>query len=364
MYKEIIRPVLDHLDSEFAHTTARELLAYASSVPFVLERFNDQGRRFSDERLHTSAGGISFENPVTVGAGWDKVGRSVLGLHTLGFSAVEVGSVLLDPQPGNPKPRQFMLTSGVALNHLGFNSPGAEVVAKNLQRYSGMNIPIGISIGKNKEVHDIQAAGVYGEVAQRLRDYADYFAVNVSSPNTPGLRRLQDAGFLTDIIQSVQANARKKNGESVPVLIKIAPDLEITAIDDVIRVVQDERAAGIIATNTTNNPDIRGRYGERWRNQVGGLSGDDPLFRAMSTKVIAHVYRQTAGSIDIIGVGGIHNAETAWEKITAGARVVQIVTALRSEGPAVAGKINRGLMRIMEAEGVKSIQEIVGTAAW
>ena len=362
MYKEFIDPLLMRLDSEAWHTRAREALHLAEATPFtlkLLELFADHHRRFAEERLRVVLGGIELENPVLVGAGWDKAGRAVKALYTLGFSGVEVGTVVAKPQEGNPKPRQFMLAPGVTLNRLGFNSPGMEAVAHHLERYKGSGIPIGISLGKNKEVPAEDAPHAHAAVAERLYDFATYFAINVSSPNTPGLRALQDKKPLTDIVQAVNATMDNMGGRK-PLFVKIAPELSPAAIDDVIEVVLDNGLTGIIATNTTVNPDIKAKYGERWSNEAGGVSGDDPDYRGMSTAQIAHIYRQTQGNIDIIGVGGVKDAQTALEKIKAGAKAVQVVTAIRGEGTAVAGRINRGLVDFIEKEGVRSVHELVG----
>jgi dihydroorotate dehydrogenase len=362
MYKQFIDPALSKLDSETWHTKAIEALHLAEATPFtlkLLEQFSDRHRRFSDERLSVVLGEVELDNPVMVGAGWDKAGRAVKALNTIGFSGVEVGTVVAYPQEGNPKPRQFMLAPGVALNRLGFNSPGMEAVAHNLERYYGSGIPIGISLGKNKEVPAEDAAEAHAMVAERMYRYAAYFAINVSSPNTPGLRALQDKKPLTDIVQAVNETMDKMGGRK-PLFVKIAPELTRGAIDDVIEIVLANGLTGIITTNTTINPDIKAKYGEHWRNEAGGLSGDDPNYRRMATEKVAHIYRQTQGKIDIIGVGGVKDAQTALEKIKAGAKVVQVVTGIRGEGTALPGRINRGIVDFMKKEGVRSIQELVG----
>lgn len=364
MYKEIVSPILDRLDSETWHIRAREALRLAEFSPVTLrliEQFAYQRKRFTDDRLRVELGGIQFENPVIVGAGWDKAGRAVKGLYALGFSGVEVGSVLAYPQPGNEKPRQFMLGPGVALNRLGFNSHGMEAVARNLQGYRGNNIPIGISLGKNKDVPDIAAPQMHALVAKRLYVDASYFVINVSSPNTPGLRQLQDKAPLTEIVQAVNQTMDEMGGRK-PLFVKIAPDLSNEAVTDVIEVVADNNLTGIVATNTTIRPDLKAHYGERWRNEAGGLSGDNREFRAMATEKIAHIFKETGGKMEIVGVGGVKDAGTALEKIRAGARVVQVVTAIRGEGPALPGRINRGLASIMEREGISNISELVGSA--
>jgi dihydroorotate dehydrogenase len=362
MYKEFIDPVLMRLDSETWHTRAKAALHLAETTTFtlkLLELFADHHQRFSDERLRVCLGGATFDNPVMVGAGWDKAGQAVKALYTLGFAGVEVGTVVAYAQAGNPKPRQFMLAPGVTLNRLGFNSPGMETVAQNLAKYQGRGIPIGISLGKNKEVEAKDAPEAHARVAQKLYAYATYFAINVSSPNTPGLRELQDKQPLTDIAQAVNATMERMGGKK-PLFVKVAPELAREAVDDVIDVVLHNGLTGIIASNTTTNPALKATYGEQWRNAAGGLSGDDPDYRKMATEQIAHIYRETKGRIDIIGVGGVKDAQTALEKIKAGAKVVQVVTAIRGEGTALPGRINRGIVSYMEKAGVKNINELVG----
>lgn len=362
IYQNIASPIINKFDSESMKTMAENALHLAEMSPLtlkLLELFADKHSRFKDKRLEVAVAGIKFENPLVVAAGWDKKGRAVKALYTLGFAGVEVGTVPAYPQIGNPKPRQFLIGPGVALNRLGFNSPGMDAVAENLENYKGSRIPIGISLGKNKLIPDVAAPEMHAVVAKRLYPYASYFVINVSSPNTPGLRALQDKKPLTEIIIAVNA-AMDEMGKRKPLFVKIAPDLAYSAIDDVIQVVLDQKLTGIIATNTTVNSTLKGKYGKIWENQMGGLSGDDPDYRKMATKIIAHIYKETKGKIDIMGVGGIKDAATALEKIKAGAKMVQVLTAIRGEGTAVAGKINRGLVEYMEKEGVKNISELVG----
>lgn len=364
MYKTLIRPVLDRLDSERWHGIAREILHIAELTPASLDLLRYLGcgstKRFTHPGLHVNLAGIDLDNPLLVGAGWDKSGRAVKALWKLGFSGVEVGSVLEYPQPGNPKPRQFMLNPGVCINWLGFNSPGMERVAVNLRRYKGSGIPVGISIGINRFVMPKHSPMAHAAVAEYLYDYASYFAINVSSPNTENLRKLQEKEKLNDIVRAV-AHVNSEHGSSKPVFVKIAPELSYSQIDDVISVVTENKLAGIIATNTTNRPEIKAKYGERWKYTPGGLSGDDDDYRKMSNERIAHIYRQVGREIDIIGVGGVKDRKTAIEKLRSGARALQLVTGLRGEGLSVADTINRGLADYMEKEGIKNIDEIVGT---
>ncbi|MEQ9618483.1 MAG: quinone-dependent dihydroorotate dehydrogenase [Deltaproteobacteria bacterium] len=365
MYKEIVRPILNKLDSETFHDLARESLHFAEISPITLklvEFFAHTHKRFADPRLNVNLGGVRFENPLIVGAGWDKAGRAVLALWRLGFASVEVGSVLEYRQPGNPKPRLFMVSDGVAINWLAFNSPGMDLVAKNLDRYKGSGVPIGISIGLNRDADQEYAPEAYAAVAKRMYEYADYYAINISSPNTPGLRNLQARESGNDIIQAVNESMDGEGGRK-PLFVKIAPELSFKEIDDIIEIALDHSITGIIASNTANVPELKARYGERWRNQIGGLSGDDEEYRRMTTRQVAHIYRQAGDKLDIIGVGGIKDAGTALEKIRAGAKALQLVTAIRGEGPGVAGKINMGIADYMSRHGIKSIDEIVGIDA-
>lgn len=357
-YKQIVCPVLDRLDSETMHHAAIDILHLAQST--ALTRTLVQaiaGGRITSPKLRTTVGGLTLENPLMVAAGWDKAARAVRALSLLGFAAVEIGTVPELAQPGNPKPRQWMIGDGVAINWLGFNSPGMEVVARNLESYRDLGIPIGLNLGKNKDVTDKDAAAAYARVAARLARFADYVVINVSSPNTPGLRKLQEKELLTDIVQAVRAALQTS---PKPAFVKIAPDLTNEAVDDVISVVLENNLTGIVATNTTISADIKAKYGERWKNQSGGLSGNDADYRRMSTEKIAHIYRETRGKLDIIGVGGVHDAETALEKILAGASAVQVLTAIRGVGPRVANSINAGLLKLLEQEKVNSLHDLVG----
>jgi dihydroorotate dehydrogenase len=352
------------MDSETAHDIFRDLAHLAELNPLtlkLLERFAYQGKRFKDERLNVVIGEITFENPLLVGAGWDKKGKAVQALWQLGFGGVEVGSICEFPQEGNDKPRQWFFENCAAMNRLGFNSPGMEAVAKNLEKYLGGQIPVGISIGVNKSILEKGPEEVFksqAEITKRLYGYADYFALNPASPNTPGLRRYQEKELLLESIKAV-TEGMLANGRLKPLLIKIAPDLSTKQIDDVIEVVLDCNLTGIIATNTTNSNLIKFKYGKA--GELGGISGNDSDFRAMATNIIKHIYKESGDQVEIIGVGGVNSAETAWEKIAAGARALQIVTAIREVGPTLPGRINSGLIEKMEKEGVDSLEEIRGS---
>lgn len=360
MYKKVISPILDYLDSETMHVLSRKALKYVGKSGIslhLLKLLSIGGKRFYDKRLEVNFDGLKFDNPVLVGAGWDKNGEAVAALYHLGFAGVEVGTVLLNPQPGNPKPRQFVIGKGVALNRLGFNSPGVDVVAKNLKKYQKLGIPIGISVGKNKDVPDSQAPQVHAAVVKKLYPYASYFAINVSSPNTPGLRRLQDKKPLTAIVKAVN-KAMDSMGGRKPAFVKIAPDLTNDAIDDVIEVVLTNKLTGIIATNTTIRSDLKAKYGSKWTSEAGGLSGDDPDFRRMSTEKIRYIYKKAGDKLTIIGVGGVKDAKTALEKLKAGASLVQVVTGLRGEGLSVAYQINKGIIDYMNRNKLANLSQI------
>jgi len=318
--------------------------------------------KVKDERLRVRVGDSMYDNPVMVGAGWDKTGVTVRALWRAGFAGVEIGSVSRDAQPGNLRPRFFELGKGVYLNRFGFNTPGMETVARNLEKYRLSGIPIGISIGKNKNVAMGDAPEAHAAVVRCLYDHASYFAINVSSLNTPGLRTLQEKKPLTGIVQAVTAAMREK-GKVKPFFIKIAPDLTREAIDDVVEVALAHGVTGIIATNTTNNTDLKAKYGVRWKEEAGGLSGDDENFRKIATKTVAHIFKAVGNKLVIIGAGGVKDAATVLEKIKAGATIVQVVSALYREGPAVAGRINRGLVEWMEKEGVSKLIDMRGIEA-
>ena len=362
MYKEIANPILNKIDSETMHIGAREAL-HKKSNPVtlkLLELFADQHKRFVDPRLNIVLAGIYFENPVMVGPGWDKPGGSEKALYALGFSGVEVGGVLPEYQSGNKKPRQFMISEDVAINHLGLNGLGVKKVIERIKKYERAkerkNLRIGINVGQNNTTEPKDSPAAFATVVRETYPYADYFTLNPLCPNVEN----HDIP-MEDVIEEVNATMDSLGGIK-PVFIKEGPD-SLDQADRDIRLVKDYKLAGIVATNTTTDTEIKAKYGKRWQNQPGGLSGNDPDFRKRSTKLIAHIRKQTHGEISIIGAGGVHDWETALEKIEAGAQVIQIVTAIRGEGPAIAGKINRGLAEFMNREGIKNIGELVGFAA-
>ncbi|MXZ48701.1 MAG: quinone-dependent dihydroorotate dehydrogenase [Candidatus Dadabacteria bacterium] len=364
IYKTFLRPVLDRLDSETWHHNVKELMhlcEFSGLTLRFLEFAASGGARVRDKRLGVSVAGVPFENPLIVGAGWDKTGKALRALCSLGFAGVEVGSVVERPQRGNPKPRQFMVTPDVCLNSLGLNSPGMDIVLENLRWYGRLDMPVGINLGINSDTSHEDAPRAYAAVARKFRTDAAYFAINVSSPNTPGLRKLQDGGRLGEIIGAVTESLVDSSGAGKPLFVKISPDLSLEAIDELLRVVIDSGISGVIATNTSDNRGLKAKYGEKWEGLPGGISGNDPEYRSLSTSIISHIYRAAGGELEIIGVGGVCDTASALEKLCAGAKALQVVTGLRGEGFSVANSINRGLLEFMDKSGISDISEIVGS---
>jgi dihydroorotate dehydrogenase len=348
-----------HLKTERELNRARGLLSLLEDSPWLTTSIERLTNRVSDRKLEIELDGIKFENPVIVGPGWDKIGVLVKIMFYFGFAGIEVGTVTKNPQVGNVKPRYFVMSPGVILNRFGFNSPGMEVVAKNLAKYKNESIPIGISLGKNKEVSDEDAPQAYASLVKKFYPYGSYFAINVSSPNTPGLRNLQNRKSLVNIIKAIKATIKSKRGMK-PIYIKIAPDLEPSDLSQIVEVVLEEKLRGIIASNTTINTDIKKSYGRKWANEAGGVAGDDIVFRSMVTKQVALIRKLAGKKLTIIAAGGVRDANTALEKILAGANAVQVVSAIMAEGPLVANRINQGLLEWMYEHGVRNIKEIVG----
>ena len=359
IHKKLIRPLLFRQDSEIAHNKAVNSLAYLCRDEFLL---GCAKTIFGSPELPTRVFGLNFPNPVGLAAGMDKHAAAVPGWAALGFGFCELGGVTWHAQPGNPKPRMFRAVPDEAvINRMGFNNSGAEAVAQKLAEWKNSGPwpahPVGINLGKSKITPLEQAAEDYANSFRVLRDLADFFVVNVSSPNTPNLRQLQDKTALGEIFHALQA----LNSVNKPILVKVAPDLTFTALDDILELVAPCRIAGIVATNTTiARPQTSDAKLQTIYAETGGLSGK-PL-RVRSTEVVRHLYQQTNGKLPIIGVGGIFSADDAWEKIAAGASLVQCYTGLVYEGPALAGKIVAGLSKKLSAHGFRQLSEAVGSA--
>ncbi len=364
IYKTIIRPILFSglkVDPETAHQQTLRLLARLSDareIPlshWIASRL-EQSFALRDVRLEQTLWGLKFPNPLGLAAGFDKDGVAARIWGNLGFGFAELGTVTLHPQSGNPPPRLFRLTQDLAaLNRMGFNNQGAAALASRLssiRENSSISIPIGINLGKSKITPLDDAAADYLGSFRLLKDLGDYFVVNVSSPNTPGLRSLQDATQLSLILDGLQ----QENQGQKPILVKIAPDLEWDAIADVIRLAQTYQLSGIVATNTTIRRDmlktqIIETTGKSVTEEAGGISGA-PL-RDRSTEVIRFIHQQTQGKLPIIGVGGIFTAEDAWEKITAGASLIQVYTGWIYEGPWMVRRVMEGLLQMLGEKGIE-----------
>jgi len=344
---DLLKPALFRLPPETAHGLTHRLMRTAQATP-VTDLLRD---RFvvDDPRLRVEAFQNEFPNPVGVAAGFDKNAEIPRALAALGFGHVEVGGVTAERQPGNPRPRLFRLREDEALiNRMGFNNEGADRVGKQLDREPLPEVPVGINIGKSKSTPLADAADDYQYTYERVAEAGDYFVVNVSSPNTPGLRELQDRAALEEILDALAAAGAD------PLLVKLSPDLPEPAVEDALGVVDDLGLDGVIATNTTTtrpNSLQSPQQAER-----GGLSGK-PI-ASMATERVRFVAERT--DVPVIGVGGVSDAKSAYEKIRAGASVVQLYTALVYEGPALAREINEGILDLLERDGFDSVQDAVG----
>ncbi len=298
---------------------------------------------YNNAGLTREAFGLEFKNPVGLAAGFDKDGKYIEALSCLGFGFIEVGTVTPKPQGGNPKPRLFRLKKSEALiNRMGFNNGGCDALAKRLAKVKRGDVILGANIGKNKVTPNEKAVDDYVYCFENLFPYVDYFVVNVSSPNTPDLRQLQDKEPLTKLLSTIQKLNLEKAAPK-PVLLKIAPDLTDGQLKDIVEIVTSTGIAGIIATNTTIVRDgLKESEGVVNEIGAGGLSGA-PV-RSRSTTVIEYIHQESNGNIPVIGVGGIFNSSHAQEKLDAGAQLVQLYTGFIYEGPSSVKKILQGLL--------------------
>jgi dihydroorotate dehydrogenase len=373
IYKSAIRPFLfDGIkaDPEWMHDRVIHSLDWLDrnrarpGVKQILEQLQ-KSTGLQDKRLQQQLWGIDFPNPLGLAAGFDKDGVAAHIWSNFGFGFAEMGTVTFHPQPGNPRPRLFRLPQDFAvLNRMGFNNHGAEVMAQRLAEKNNSPtfrpIPLGINLGKSKITPLESAAADYLNSFRLLKAWGDYFVVNVSSPNTPGLRSLQDAAQLGLILDALQ----QENQGRKPILVKIAPDLEWEAIVNILDIAQTYQLAGIIATNTTIRRDglktqIIAKTGKSIVEEAGGISGL-PV-RDRSTEIIRFIYQQTQGQLPIIGVGGIFTAEDAWEKIIAGASLIQVYTSWIYEGIGIVNHILAGLLQKMAKHDLNSISEARGS---
>ncbi len=366
LYRTAIRPRLFKYDPEQIHGLTLHALGCASRHELVCEAM---ASFLAPPALPIRLLGLDFPNPIGLAAGMDKVGEAVPAWAAMGFGFSELGGVTWQAQPGNPPPRLFRAVPAEAIvNRMGFNNDGAAALAERLQAWhdSGRwpSHPVGINLGKSKITQLDQAAEDYANSFRALRDCADFFVVNVSSPNTPNLRQLQDKQALAEIFTALRQVQHEggRGASPKPILVKVAPDLSFEALDEILQLTGAGNIAGIVATNTTISrpaavdPAVASVYAE-----TGGLSGR-PL-RDRSTEVIRHLFRQSRGQIPIIGVGGIFSAADAWEKITAGASLVQVYTSLVYEGPLLVKSLVTGLRERLAAAGLPNLESAVGLEA-
>lgn len=370
IYQLAVRPLLFSAfkaDPELVHKQSLALLHSIDSTPtspltkLAKASFQQYFCR-ADRQLEQSLFGLNFNNPVGLAAGFDKDGIAAGMWQYLGFGFAELGTVTYHPQPGNPQPRLFRLPQDrAALNRMGFNNLGSAAMAEALEQrqHSDFTIPIGINLGKSKIAPLEDAATDYLGSFRQLKDLGDYFVINVSSPNTPNLRDLQAIAPLRVIFDVLQ----QENQGQKPILVKIAPDLAWEDISAIVELSQASKLAGIIATNTTIDRSqlttkTIATTGKIVTEEAGGISGA-PV-RQKSTEVIRFIHQQTGGSLPIIGVGGIFTADDAWEKITAGASLIQVYTGWTYNGPWMVDRILTGLLAKLETQGLSSISAAVG----
>lgn len=369
LYRHLVRPLLFVQDSESIHDRTLKGLGLAARcrpLQTALRGF------WNVESLPTEVFGLHFPNPVGLAAGMDKRAVALPLWESFGFGFSEVGGVTWHAQPGNPKPRMFRAVADEALiNRMGFNNGGAPAMAEQLAFWKARDLwpnhPVGINLGKSKITPNDAAVQDYADSFSALWNLADFFVVNVSSPNTPNLRQLQDKSALDAILAELQLiNARRAKAQPglkpKPILVKVAPDLTFEALDEILELAAPRSLAGIVATNTTlARPSTADARAEQIYRETGGLSGR-PL-RTRSTEVVRHLYKASRGSLPIMGVGGIFTGEDAWEKITAGASLVQIYSGMVYEGPGIVASVVQGLADRLREAGLRSIRDAVGLHA-
>ena len=339
----LFRPLAFALDAERAHRATIALLKLRTGTGFTPEPA-------WTPMLETEVAGLTFPNPIGLAAGFDKDAEVFEPMLSLGFGFVEVGTLTPRAQTGNPQPRLFRLAEDEAvINRMGFNTQGQDAALARLERRYPTRGLVGVNVGANKDSADRIADYVHG--VRAMSGVADYLTINVSSPNTPGLRQLQDRGALDELLAAV-----KSAGSDKPIFLKVAPDLEEGDPERIVRSAIDHKIDALIVSNTTvSRPPLRSRHA----NQGGGLSGR-PL-KPLALEALRRFRRSSGGEIPLIGVGGIASADDAWARIRAGASLIQLYSAMVYDGPGIAGRIARGLADRLEREGMRNIAEAVGT---
>jgi len=348
-YKNI-KKILFKLDPEIAHSVAGlglRVLPYC----MPLMRYIKNQNFVTHAMLKQERWGATFLNPVGLGAGFDKDGQYIVSMPTLGFGFTEIGTVTPEPQQGNPKPRLFRLIEDQSIqNAMGFNNKGADYMLQKLKKLYFLDYPIGINIGKNKLTPDSDALSDYEKLLHMFGNYGDYIVINISSPNTPGLRDLQNESFITSLFELARGITDK------PILLKIAPDMTPKDAINISKVAIDAGASGIIATNTTIDYSLT-----KHAKDFGGISGS--LLKQKSYELFRELGRELHDKTTLISVGGIDSAEEAYRRIKAGATFIQVYSMLIYKGPALIKEINEGIVELLQADGYNHISEAIG-ADW
>ena len=345
---QTLKPLLFKLQPETAHHMGEYFLKIANSMPSLFNRWIEK-HFIDDESLHQELFGRTFLNPVGLAAGMDKNATMIPGMLAMGFGFTEVGTITPKPQAGNPKPRMWRHIEEESLqNAMGFNNDGMEKVKKRLLQRYPFTTPIGVNIGKNKVTPEDEAINDYIKLLETFHKLADYLVINISSPNTPGLRDLQNEAFIKELFVKATAITQK------PILLKIAPDMEAADAVAITKVAVEHGAAGIIATNTSiehslvSNPEA-----------VGGISG--AVIKEKSFQLFDAIAKELYGKTTLISVGGIDCAEEAYRRLQAGASLVQLLSPLVFHGPSLIANINKGILELMKRDGFKTIQEVIGS---
>jgi len=345
---ETAKKVLFQFDPETAHFIGGMVLKALPYTPIILKALKNH-YFIEDSSLTQHLFGQKFANPVGLAAGFDKNGEYITAMPTLGFGYTEIGTITPKPQIGNPKPRLFRLKEERSIqNAMGFNNRGAEFMVKRLNRLYFLDYPIGINIGKNKLTAEEDALKDYETLLHTFKEYGDYIVINISSPNTPGLRDLQNEKFITELFTMA------KTVTNQPILLKIAPDMEAEDAIELCKTAVNAGASGIIATNTTIDYSLT-----KNAKDFGGISG--ALLREKSYELFKAIGKELYGKTTLISVGGIETAEDAYRRIKAGASLVQVYSMLIYNGPKMIKEINEGLIRLLKEDGYKNISEAIGS---
>jgi len=346
---ERIKPLLFKLEPETAHHLAEYFLRGANICPSAYNYWINK-HFVTDSVLEQELFGRTFLNPVGLGAGFDKNATMIRGMQAMGFGFTEIGTITPKPQAGNPKPRMFRhIEEKTIQNAMGFNNDGLLKIQGRLKDRFPFTTPIGVNIGKNKLTSEKDAISDYTTLIKALHKLGDYMVINISSPNTPGLRDLQNEAFISQLFEEAKALTDK------PILLKIAPDMEISDAVDLTAMAVEKGADGIIATNTTIDYSL-----VKNPKDIGGLSG--AVLSEKSFTIFDAIAKELYGKTTLISVGGISTAEDAYRRIKAGASLVQILSGLIFEGPELVGNVNRGLIELIKADGYKNITEAIGSA--